>query len=90
MNMHKDIATENGLVFSQLIILICVMLVSFSAFAADPVIKESKDEGGDNKIQLKVVKAGRRAHVTVSGVETGKVLGTFRANKRGKLEAKFP
>ena len=86
MNMHKDIAIKNGLAFSRLIILVCALLVSLSAFAADPVILKSTYEGGDNKIQLKVVKAGRRAKVTVSGVETGQVLGTFRADKAGSLE----
>ena len=86
MNLHKDIAIRNGLAFSQLIILVCALLVSFSAYAADPVIRKSAYEGGDNKIQLKVVKAGRRALVTVSGVETGQVLGTFRASNAGKLE----
>ena len=86
MKMHTDIAYGNGLALSQLIILVCALLVSFSAFAADPVIRKSAYEDGDNKIQLKVVKAGRRALVTVSGVETGQFLGTFRANSRGKLE----
>jgi len=86
MNMHKDIVTGSGLVFSQLATLVCALLVSFSAFAADPEIKISTYEDGDNKIQLKVLKAGRRALVTVSGVETGQALGTFRANKAGELE----
>ena len=86
MNMHKDITTGKGWVFSQLAILVCALLVGFSAYAADPVIKKSAYEDGDNKIQLKVIKAGRRALVTVSGVETGQILGTFRANKKGKLE----
>ncbi|MDX2416175.1 MAG: hypothetical protein QNK19_01810 [Xanthomonadales bacterium] len=86
MNMHKDIVTGSGLVFSQLATLVCALLVSFSAFAADPVIMKSTYEDGDNKIQLKVLKAGRRALVTVSGVETGQALGAFRANKAGKLE----
>ena len=83
MTMQKEIATGNAPVFSHLVILACMLLVSFSAYAADPVIKKSSYEDGDNKIQLKVVKAGRRAAVTVSGVETGQVLGTFRANKEG-------
>jgi cytochrome c len=86
MDMRKDIATGSGLVFSRLAILVCALLVSFSAHAANPVIKESVYESGDNKIQLKVVKAGRRALVTVSGVETGQILGTYQANNKGKLE----
>ncbi len=40
-------------------------------------------------MELKVVKAGRRAFVTISGLETGQILGTFRANKKGKLEKKI-
>jgi len=86
MNMHKDIVTGRGSFFSQLATLVCALLVSFSAFAADPVISKSTYEDGDNKIQLKVLKAGRGALVTVSGVETDQVLGIYRANKAGKLE----
>ena len=86
MDMHKDIVSGSRIVFTQLAIFVGVMLVSFSAYAADPVIKKSAYENGDNKIQLKVLKAGRRALVTVSGVETGQLLGTFRANKKGQLE----
>jgi cytochrome c len=89
MNIHKDIAIGNGLAFPRLMILVCALLVSFSAYAATPVIKEAKYEAGDNKIHLKVVKAGRRAMVTVSGVETGQFLGKFRANKEGKLETEI-
>jgi nitrate reductase cytochrome c-type subunit len=86
MNKHKETAIEIRFTFSRLIIPVCALLVSFSAFAADPVIRKSAYESGDNKIQLKVVKAGRSAPVTVSGVETGQALGAFRANKAGKLE----
>ena len=86
MNKQKDITTGKGRVFSQMTILICALHVGFSAYAADPVIKKSAYEDGDNKIQLKVLKAGQRALVTVSGVETGQLLGTFHANKRGQLE----
>ena len=86
MNLYKDITTGKGPVFSQLAILVCSLLVGFSAYAADPVIKKSAYEDGDNRIQLKVFKAGRRALVTVSGVETGQVLSTFHADKRGRLE----
>ncbi|MGD9264906.1 MAG: hypothetical protein PVJ71_03915 [Lysobacterales bacterium] len=73
----------------QLVTLVCALLVSFSAFAADPVIRKSAYEAGDNKIQLKVMKAGRRAPVTVSGVETGQALGTFQADKKGQLETEI-
>jgi hypothetical protein len=63
-----------------------VMLISSAAFAADPVIKKSEYGDGDHKIEFKVVKAGRRASVTVSNLESGEVLGIYRANNRGKLE----
>ncbi|MBT8069675.1 MAG: hypothetical protein KJO80_04520, partial [Gammaproteobacteria bacterium] len=89
MKKPKDITTGIGLVFSQLAALLFALLFSYSIYAADPVIKKSQYESGDNKIQLAVVKAGRRALVTVSGVETGQVLGTFRANKKGKLETEI-
>ena len=89
MNLYKDITIGKGPVFSQLAILVCALLVGFSAYAADAVIKKSAYEDGDNKIQLEVLKAGRRALVTVSGVETDQVLGTFRADKRGKLETEI-
>ena len=65
MNMHKDIALGNGLALSKLLILVCALLVSFSAYAAGPLIKKSAYEDGDNKIQLKVLQAGRKALVTV-------------------------
>ncbi|MBT8072032.1 MAG: hypothetical protein KJO80_16490, partial [Gammaproteobacteria bacterium] len=90
MNIHRDISIGNGLALSKSFTLVCVLLVSFSAFAADPVIRKSTYEGGDNKIQLKVVKAGRGSKVVVSGVETGQILGTFRANKAGTLEQEIP
>ena len=83
MNMHKDIVTGSGLVFSQLATLVCALLVSFSAFAADPVIMKSTYEDGDNKIQLQVLKAGRRALVTVSGVETGQAPGCIPCQQSG-------
>jgi cytochrome c len=84
--MQKDFTIRNDSLLSQLLVLVCALLVSFSAYAADPVIKKSAYESGDNKIQLKVLKAGRKALVTVSGVETGQILGTFRANGKGALE----
>ncbi|MEE4216744.1 MAG: hypothetical protein V2I48_03995 [Xanthomonadales bacterium] len=86
MNMHKDVTGRNGLALSKFVLLVCGLLVGFSVYAADPVIRKSSYEDGDNKIQLKVVKTGRSARVTVSGVETGQVLGTYRATKKGKLE----
>ena len=86
MKMHKDIAYGNGLALSQLLILVCALLVSFSAFAADPVIRKSDYEDGDNKIQLKVRKDGRRALLTVSVVETGQNLGTVQANRSANLQ----
>jgi cytochrome c len=89
MNKQKEITTGKRWVFSQTAILVCALLVGFSAYAADPVIKKSAFEDGDNKIQLKVLNAGRRALVTVSGVETGQLLGTFNANKRGRLETEI-
>lgn len=86
MKMHKECVIGNVLALSKLIILVSALLVSLSAFAAAPVVKEAKYESGDNKIHLKVVNAGRKSLVTVSGVETGQVLGKYRANKEGKLE----
>lgn len=86
MNLYKDIAIGGGLTLSKFVIFVCGLLVSFSVFAADPVIRKSTYEDGDNKIQLKVLKAGRSERVTVSGVETGQVLGIFHATKRGRLE----
>lgn len=90
MNMHKDIVTGSALVISQLLTLVCALLVSLSAFAADPVIRKSTYEDGDHKIQLQVLKAGRRALVTVSGVETGQVLGTFVPTRRVSWSRKSP
>jgi len=67
-------------------VVISMMLVGTVALAGDPIIKKSEYGDGDHKIAFKVVKAGRRATVTVSSLESGEVLGTYRANKEGKLE----
>ncbi len=85
MKPRKETMISHRRLF-QLVILAFSMLVCGAAFAADPMIKTSKYEDGDHKIVVKVVEAGRRAPVTVYGQETGQVLGTFRANKEGKLE----
>jgi hypothetical protein len=66
--------------------LVGTLLISVAAYAADPVIKKAEYGDGDHKIAFKVVKAGRKALVTVSGLETGQILGTYRANTRGKVE----
>lgn len=70
----------------HLVALSTVIFFSAAVYAGDPVIKKSEYGDGDHKIEFKVVKAGRRASVTVSSVESSELLGTFRANKEGKLE----
>lgn len=77
--------TSSGLL-ARLGIVFLAMVISSAALAADPVIKKSEYGDGDHKIEFKVVNAGRRAFVTVSSLESGEVLGTYRANKEGKLE----
>ncbi|MCP3867434.1 MAG: hypothetical protein GY703_04915 [Gammaproteobacteria bacterium] len=68
-----------------LLMLACGSLVQAGA----PVIKEVKYEDGDEQLVVKVVRAGRRAWVTVTNSASGDELGRVRANKKGKLEAKL-
>ena len=88
MNLNRGVFFSHSWLF-RLGVFAFTMLIVAAAYAADPVIEKSEYENGDHKIELKVLKAGRRAAVGVSGLETGQVLGNFRANKKGKIEAEI-
>jgi hypothetical protein len=87
-NLMRPNITPSDLLgrLARLGIVFLAMFISGAALAADPVIKKSEYGDGDHKIEFKVVKAGRRASVMVSSLESNQVLGTFQANNEGKLE----
>lgn len=72
--------------FPYFICLLSVLLFSTSVFSAAPVIKKSQYEAEDHKIEIKVVKAGRNSRVRIFAAESGQLLATYRANRKGRLK----